>query len=306
MKNILVLVLLLASVSMTKSIAQQIIPLYKKVPDSKPIPASREKSEMGKDGILRVSKVSNPTLLAFFPPKEKANGTAVIICPGGGYGILAYSHEGTDVAQVLNEWGVTAFVLKYRLPDDSIMMNKEIGPLQDAQRAIQIVRMDAKKWGLDKNKIGIMGFSAGGHLASTAGTHFNHPVIDNKKKVSLRPDFMVLLYPVISFTDSLAHIGSRTNLIGKNPSQEKINYYSNEMQVTKETPPAFLVHAKDDGAVKVQNSISFYDALQKNGVQAEIHLFEKGGHGFGMNNKTTSDKWMDWLKTWMEKNGLAK
>ena len=290
---------------MAKLSAQEIIPLYKQVPNSKPA-ANHEKSEMGKDGILRISKVSEPVLLAFLPPKEKANGTAVIICPGGGYGILAASHEGTDVAKVFNEWGVTAFVLKYRLPDDSIMQNKEIGPLQDAQRAIQLVRTDAKKWGIATNKIGIMGFSAGGHLASTAGTHFNKAVIDNKKGTSLRPDFMVLLYPVISFSDSLAHMGSRINLIGKDASAEKINYYSNELQVTKETPATFLVHAKDDGGVKVQNSIVFYDALQRNGVPAEIHLYEKGGHGFGMNNKTSSDKWMDWLKTWMQKNGWVK
>jgi len=259
-----ILFLLLAFPTMAKLAAQEIIPLYsKEIPDSKPI-LNREKSETGKDGILRISKVSEPTLMVFLPPKEKANGTAVIICPGGGYGILAASHEGTDVAKVFNEWGVTAFVLKYRLPDDSIMVRKEIGPLQDAQRAIQLVN------------------------------------------TSLRPDFMILLYPVISFTDSLANMGSRTSLIGKNPTMEKINYYSNEMQVTKQTPPTFLVHAKDDGAVKVANSIAFYDALQKNGVPSEIHLYEKGGHGFGMNNKTSEDKWMDWLKTWMEKNGLLK
>ncbi len=304
MKKILFLLLVLSA--MARLSAQGIIPLYEKeIPNSKPI-VNREKSETGKDGILRISKVSEPALMVFLPPKEKANGTAVVICPGGGYGILAASHEGTDVAKVFNEWGVTAFVLKYRLPDDSIMEQKEIGPLQDAQRAIQLVRLDAKKWGIDKNKIGIMGFSAGGHLASTAGTHFNNAVIKNIKNVSLRPDFMILLYPVISFTDSLAHMGSRTNLIGKNPAQEKIKYYSNELQVTKQTPPTFLVHAKDDGGVKVQNSIAFYDALQKNGVPSEIHLYEKGGHGFGMNNKTSSDKWMDWLQAWMKKNGWVK
>jgi acetyl esterase/lipase len=301
-----ILFLLLALPAMAKLSAQEIIPLYgKEIPNSKPI-VNREKSETGKDGILRISKVSEPTLIVFLPPKEKANGTAVVICPGGGYGILAASHEGTDVAKVFNEWGVTAFVLKYRLPDDSIMKQKEIGPLQDAQRAIQLVRLDAKKWGISTNKIGIMGFSAGGHLASTAGTHFNNAVIKNIKNTSLRPDFMILLYPVISFTDSLAHMGSRTNLIGKNPTREKINYYSNELQVTKQTPPTFLVHAKDDGAVKVANSIAFYDALQKNGVPSEIHLYEKGGHGFGMNNKTSEDKWMDWLQVWMKKTGLLK
>ncbi|MEO5683916.1 MAG: alpha/beta hydrolase [Chitinophagaceae bacterium] len=303
MKKILVSLVALSTMAIAS--AQEMIPLYKKVPGSKPM-VNREKSETSKDGILRISKVSEPMLMAFLPPRDKANGTSVIICPGGGYGILAASHEGTDVAKVFNEWGITAFVLKYRLPDDSIMEQKEIGPLQDAQRAIQIVREDAKKWGIDKNKIGIMGFSAGGHLASTAGTHFSQVVIDNKKNTSLRPDFMILLYPVISFTDSLAHMGSRTNLVGKSPAPEKIKLYSNEMQVTKDTPPTFLVHAKDDAGVKVQNSIAFYEALQKNGVQSEIHLYEKGGHGFGMNNKTSDDKWMDWLKTWMEKNALMK
>ncbi|MFT3936511.1 MAG: alpha/beta hydrolase [Chitinophagaceae bacterium] len=297
---------LLSAQCVAMSYAQEIIPLYdKKIPGAISI-ANREKSEIGKDGILRISKVSEPTLLYFPAPKDKANGTAVIICPGGGYAILAASHEGTDVAKVFNEWGVTAFVLKYRLPDDSTMEHKENGPLQDAQRAFQLVRNNAKKYGVEKNKIGIMGFSAGGHLASTAGTHFNHPVSKDLEHTNLRPDFMILLYPVISLTDSLAHMGSRTNLIGKTPTQEKINYYSNELQVTKETPPTFLVHAKDDGGVKVQNSIAFYDALQKNGVPSEIHLFEKGGHGFGMNNKTTDEKWMDWLKVWMQKNGWVK
>ena len=300
-----ILFLLLALPAMTTLSAQEIIPLYKEVPNSKPI-ANREKSETGKDGILRINKVSEPTLIVFLPPKEKANGTAVIICPGGAYSMLAASHEGTDVAKVFNEWGITAFVLKYRLPDDSIMEQKEIGPLQDAQRAIQLVRLNAKKWGIAANKIGIMGFSAGGHLASTAGTRFNSAVIKNIKNTSLRPDFMILLYPVISFTDSLANMGSRNNLIGKNPTQEKINYYSNELQVTKQTPPTFLVHAKDDGGVKVQNSIAFYNALQKNSVPSEIHLYEKGGHGFGMNNKTSEDKWMDWLQVWMKKNGWVK
>lgn len=298
--------LLIAFSTMAKLSAQEIIPLYnKKIPNSRPI-ANREKSETGADGILRISKVSEPALLAFLPPKEKANGTAVIICPGGGYSILATSHEGSDVAKVFNEWGVAAFVLKYRLPDDSTMLNKEIGPLQDAQRAIQLVRMEAKKYGIAANKIGIMGFSAGGHLASTAGTHFDRPVIKGIKNISLRPDFMILGYPVISFTDSIGHIGSRNNLIGKNPSPEKINYYSNEMQVTSRTPPTFLVHAKDDNVVKVANSIDFYNALQKDGVPAEIHFYEHGGHGFGMHNKTSDDKWMDWLQAWMKKNDWVK
>jgi acetyl esterase/lipase len=228
-----------------------------------------------------------------------AQRSAVIICPGGGYGILAASHEGSDVAQVFNNWGITAFVLKYRLPDDSIMINKETGPLQDAQRALQLVRQNAKLWNIDPAKIGIMGFSAGGHLAATASTHFNKPVIDNPDNISLRPDFSLLIYPVISFTDSLTHMGSRNNLIGKNPSPEKIKEYSNELLVNEQTPPAFLVHAIDDGAVKKGNSIQYYDALQRNKVPAEIKLYQQGGHGFGMNNKTTSDSWMERLKNWL-------
>jgi len=283
------------------SLAQDTIALYKEVPNAKPA-VDKETTEHAADGKLRVSKVSIPTMIAFLPPKEKANGTAVVICPGGGYARLAVSHEGVDVARLLNEWGVAAFVLKYRLPDDTTMQEKEIGPLQDAQRAIQLVRLNAAKWNINPKQVGIMGFSAGGHLASTAGTHFQHAVIENKAHVNLRPDFMVLLYPVISFTDSLAHMGSRINLIGKNATEEKIKYYSNELQVTRKTPPVFLVHAKDDGTVKVQNSVAFYTAAQNNHVPAEIHLFEKGGHGFGMNNATTPDKWMDWLKEWMKKN----
>ena len=199
----------------------------------------------------------------------------MVICPGGGYGVLAASHEGADVAKQFNEWGVTAFVLKYRIPDDRIMTDKEIGPLQDAQRAIQWVRENAAKWKVDPSHIGIMGFSAGGHLASTEGTHFTHELIANKKHTSLRPDFMILIYPVISFTDSIGHIGSRENLIGKNPSPEKIIEYSNELQVNANTPPAFLVHAGDDDAVKVQNSLYFYNALQKNHVPAELHVPER-------------------------------
>lgn len=290
----------------TMAIAQQDIPLYEKeIPNSKPI-ANREVHEWGKDSVLRISKITEPSVRVFLAPKQKANGTAVIIFPGGGYRIVAASHEGYDVAKVFNEWGVTAFVVRYRLPEDSSMINKEIGPLQDAQRAIQLVREHAKHYNIDPKKVGIMGFSAGGHLASTLGTHFEKAVIENKQKTNLRPDFMILGYPVISFSDSLAHKGSRENLIGKTPSPEKIAEYSNELQVTAKTPPTFLVHARDDGGVKVQNSIAFYEALQKNNVPAEIHFYEKGGHGFGMINKTSPDRWMDWVKVWMTKNNWLK
>lgn len=295
------------------TMSQITIPLYAdSILNSKPGP-DKESSVVGAtDGKLRISYVTRPTLTIYQAPKEKATGTAVIICPGGGYSMLAASHEGSDVARRFNEMGITAFVLKYRLPNDTTMVNKEIGPLQDAQKAISVVRKRAAEWGVKKDQVGIMGFSAGGHLASTAGTHFtydyiaNHPYKKITKKLPLRPDFMILIYPVISFTDSLAHKGSRTRLLGENPSSEKVIQYSNELQVTKFTPPTFLVHAKDDKTVVVRNGQRFYEELKKNKVPAEIYLYEQGGHGFGMNNKTSEVKWMDLLEQWMRSNKWIK
>jgi len=278
--------------------AQTVVPLYKgNIPNSKNI-ANRETSFTGADGKPRITKVSVPTLTVFLPAKDKANGTAVIICPGGGYVHLSIGGEGYDVAKMFNEWGVAAFVLKYRLPDDSTMQHKEMGPLQDAQRAIQLVRMNAKEWNVNPNKVGIIGFSAGGHLAATAGTHYNKPLIPNQSNVSLRPDFMILLYAVISLTDSLSR--SSKVLLGANPSQDMIKLYSNEFHVTANTPPAFIVAAKDDPAVNIKNSIYFYHALQRHRVRSSLHLYEKGGHGFGLNNKMSNEKWTDWLKVWMK------
>ena len=283
------------------AVAQQTIPLYNGViPNSKPV-ADEEKSE-ARDGITRVSKISRPTLTIFPAEKDKANGTAVIIFPGGGYRINAIDHEGIFVAKKFNESGITAFVVKYRIPDDVTMENREIGPLQDAQQAIKVVRQRAKEWNVNPDRIGVMGFSAGGHLASTAGTHFTMPVIPNSEGINLRADFMILIYPVISFQDSITHMGSREQLLGKTPSNDKIDYYSNELQVTTQTPPTFLVHASDDGAVKPQNSIVFYENLIHKGVPAELHIYQRGGHGFGLNNKFTSDMWMDRCLNWMVSN----
>jgi acetyl esterase/lipase len=273
------------------------------IPNSKPGP-DLETSEYTGDSILIIGKVSRPTLTIYLPPKEKATGAAVVICPGGGYWIVAAGHEGSDVAKRLNESGIAAFVLKYRIPDSSTMIHKEIGPLQDAQRAIQIVREHAAEWGLDEHRIGIMGFSAGGHLASTAGTHFKTSYIDNPKHINLRPDFMILIYPVISFTDRIGHIGSRDQLLGKHPAPEKIREFSNEMQVTDQTPPAFLAQAKDDDAVPFSNSVSFADSLKKHGVPEKVFLFGKGGHGFGLINKTSKVRWMDICLEWLKQNRL--
>ena len=298
----LIIVLLAGMITGTsfKSFSQTIIPLYTdSIPNSKPT-RDEEKSEINKDSILIISKISRPALTVYQPLKEKRTGAAVIICPGGGYSVEAAGHEGADVAKRFNEMGVTAFVLKYRIPNDETMVNKEIGPLQDAQQAIKIVRERSAEWGINKNHIGLMGFSAGGHLASTAGTHFDKTYISNSNHTSLRPDFMILVYPVISFTDSIGHIGSRDQLLGKNAAEEKIKEYSNEFHVTTKTPPAFLVHAKDD-PVKVQNSLAFEKALKEHSVPVEMYLYEKGGHGYGMNNKTSPVKWMDLVEQWMKK-----
>ncbi|MBS7566110.1 alpha/beta hydrolase [Mucilaginibacter sp. Bleaf8] len=272
------------------------------VPNSIPAPADY----VEKSGKGWLTMVSQPTLTPFFPEKGKATGAAIIVIPGGGYAGLAINHEGYDVAQKFADAGVTTFVLKYRLPDDRISPNRTIAPLQDAERAMQLLRERAAEWKIDTHKIGIIGFSAGGHLASTLGTHYAQEEIANKAHISLRPDFMVLLYPVITM-DSLTHRGSRENLIGKTPTRELIDLYSNEKQVNVNTPPAFLVHAQDDKAVPVQNSLMFYTALTQAGVKAELHLYPAGGHGFGLNNKTTPDQWFDRCLNWMTANGwLAK
>lgn len=260
--------------------AQAVIRLY-----AGPIPGAiaSENQEFQKSDALVDSltlKVSVPELAVFAPPKSKAKGVAVIICPGGGYGVLLTKREGSDVARALNKLGVTAFVLKYRLPDDRIMTDKSIGPLQDAQQAIRLVRERATEFGIKSDKIGIMGFSAGGHLASSAGTHFGKRYIDKDGKTSLRPDFMILINPVVSFNDTTGHIGSRERLLGSAPGNEQIRLFSNEQQVDSLTPPAILIHSGADVVVPVANSFRFYDALRKNGVAAAIHVYSKGEHGF--------------------------
>ncbi|HEX6227079.1 MAG TPA: alpha/beta hydrolase [Chryseolinea sp.] len=287
---------------MNNKLIAQPRPLYPDlIPNSKK--TANEEHVEGGDGPTMIKKISLPTIQYFAPSVPNATGSAVIIFPGGGYSSNAITHEGTDIAKKFNEIGVAAFVVKYRIPDDKTMPDKEIGPLQDAQQAIKVVREKAADYNISPQQIGIMGFSAGGHLASTAGTHFKESKIPNEKKTNLRPDFMILVYPVISFQDDIAHQGSRSQLLGKSPSPQKKEIYSNELQITPETPPTFLVHASDDEVVVPANSIRFYENLLKNNVKAELHIYQGGGHGFGLNNETTNDEWFLSCRNWMETNG---
>lgn len=299
MKRLLIIASLLFIIVSIK--AQDVIPLYKGViPGSKIAPANfKENTVTGSDGVARVSRVTEPTLTVFAPAKP--NGTAVIICPGGGYSILAIGKEGYDVAKKFAEIGVTAFVLKYRLPNDTIMVDKKLAPLQDALQAMYLVRKNASVWGLATNKIGIMGFSAGGHLASSLSVHYNDMKIENQEDISLRPDFSVLIYPVISF-GTVTHAGSVKRLLGNEPTQAQKTYFSNQNHVNAQTPPAFLVHATNDLTVPVKNSLMYYENLTKVKVPAEIHIYQSGGHGFGLNNKTTTENWFNTLKAWMTEN----
>ena len=234
-----------------------------------------------------IVNISQPRMLAFPAAKEKANGTAVLICPGGGYSGVSQIKEGEEFARWFNEMGISAFVLYYRMPNG----HTEI-PLRDAQKAMSIIRERAKEWNIKKSKIGIMGFSAGGHLASTVGTHF--------KNKAERPAFMILGYPVVTMDAKLTHGGSRTNLLGKNPTEEMVKRYSNELQVTKKTPPTFIVHAKDDGAVPIANSENLAKALEANNVPVKLVVYDKGGHGFGMRRKDIPVKeWPEELRKWM-------
>lgn len=279
-----------------------VLPLYTgAIPDSKP--SQMKEVTVNQSNNVSISDVVQPTLTVFMPPRDKANGTSVIICPGGGYARLAIGKEGYDVAKRLNELGVAAFVLKYRLPNGQSQPDKTIAPLLDAQQALRLVRQLAPKYNLNPERIGMMGFSAGGHLATTAGTQFAQPVGISPGPASVRPAFLVLLYPVISFSDSLKHPGSRDNLLSPTPTPDQVRQYSSELHVTAQTPPTFLVHAEDDNVVPVQNSLVFYQALRRYGVPAEMHLYPKGGHGFGLRNLTTKDQWIDRLQNWLDANG---
>lgn len=268
------------------------------IPNSRPAP-DKESSTV-KNGVLRIYHVSRPTLSIFRP--EKPNGMAVIICPGGAYTLLSFSKEGLLPAAELARWGITTFVLKYRLPDDATCVDKSIAPVQDLQQALKIVYARADEWGIDRDKIGVMGFSAGAHVTSTLVTHDEFQSDPLKKSsLNLKPAFNILIYPVMNMDSHLAHPKSRDTLLGPGASPEKLRLFSNEQFITANTPATFIVHAKDDTSVPFENSIRFYEGCVKNGVPAEIHLLEQGGHGFGTTNKSLNPNWMELLSAWLKR-----
>lgn len=303
-KNVLVLA---GIIMITASVFSQskVIDIWNgNVPGSIPNPSYKQKI----DSVywIKIRFVTKPTIQVYPAPADKNTGTAVVVCPGGSYYGISFINEGTEVAKWLNQLGITAVILHYRLPDDAIMKNKSIAPLQDGQEAIRIVRRNAKKWGVDPHKIGIMGFSAGGHLASTVSTHFDEKVYEPKDSTSARPDFSLLVYPVISMDSAITHRESRENLLGKNPTPEMLKRFSNELQVTAKTPPAFMLHSMDDGAVPVQNSIEYALAMKKNNIPCELHIYERGGHGYGLAKWSagTESTWSDACEKWLKVKGL--
>ena len=255
----------------------------------------------GAPGAKGAGPADKPALTVHLPAPEKANGAAVLICPGGGYGALMMSYEGHDIAKWLNEQGVAGIVLQYR-----IHPYQHPAPLLDAKRAMRIVRMHAAEWKIDPKRIGVMGFSAGGHVASTLGTHFDAGdpnSTDPVERTGCRPDFMVLVYPVISMGPK-THGGSRANLLGNNPSAEDVELLSNEKQVTAQTPPAFLAHSKTDTAVSVENSAMFYEALKAHGVAAEFLELPTGDHGLGCGKGALWEEWQTKCLLWLKTNKI--
>ena len=275
--------------------------------------AGQPKAELlwpdGAPGARGTAEGDKPTLTIYLPPQDKATGAAIVICPGGGYGGLAMDHEGHQIGQWLNSFGVAGFIVTYRHRNSGAGYGHP-APIQDAQRAIKTVRSRAAEWGVDPGRIGILGFSAGGHLASTAATHFNESFCEARDaidRVSCRPDFAVLVYPVISFTEPFTHVGSRTNLLGPNAAPALIEKFSNEKQVTPQTPPTFLFSTWEDTGVPAENSIAFYLALRKAKVPAEMHIFLKGPHGIGLGvNRGGASAWPGLCAKWMEESGFLK
>lgn len=290
----ILLMLLLLAFPHHNTFAQKVMPLYAhKIPNS-----IKSVNKEYADVNQTLFNVSVPTLTMYLPAQDPGKRTAVIICPGGGYGSLVIQKEGYDIAKYFADHGIAAFVLKYRLPSDSTMIDKSIGPLQDVQTAIKLVKEHSAQWHIDTTFVGVMGFSAGGHLAATASTWFDKPVVKGGK-ISLRPAFSILIYPVISMTDSLMHKGSRDNLLGTHPSKEKIEQFSNELLVTDKTPPALIMYAADDSLVPIGNSIAYATVVQQNNIAMCIDRYPNGGHGFVLN--LNKDLWLMECIKWIDK-----
>lgn len=261
------------------TLAQEKVALYAEIPN-----ATKSVEDLGDENI--------PVLYKYELPSAKQ---AVLVIPGGGYSHVAINHEGHEIAKAFNEEGYSAFVLYYRLPKDAYMDVRKIGPLQDAQRGIQYIKEH-----YDFDRVGVIGFSAGGHLASSLSNHFDDVKIRNENAINLAPDFSVLIYPVISMDDEITHKGSKNNLIGEEPGNEDLMYFSLEKQVSAKTPPTFLVHAEDDKAVPVANAIRYKEALDSIGIMNDIFIYKTGGHGFGLHNKTDARKWSEAMFSWLK------
>ena len=297
------LLILLLFISVSISQAQIIIPLW---PNGK-MPNSRGLTLKDSLRNQRYYRLSYPRMTAFFPSQDDNKGSAVVIFPGGGYNHLTYALGGTQLAKWFNVIGMSAFVVNYRLPTSPDLIKRQIGPIQDAQRAMRIVRANAYQWGIDPDRIGAMGTSAGGHVASTLGTHQKQDVSsigDSLDAYSYNPNFLILISPVISM-GKYGHKGSRINLLGEHPSQEMIRKYSNELQVNQETPPTFLANAFNDPTVDPHNELMFYQALLNHDIPVSFHVFPQGGHAIHMRNNPGSTKmWPDLCEAWLKEMGF--
>lgn len=296
------LTILIFFVSLISSDAQEIIPLY---PENNHSPAI-----FTENFPERVYDVTTPTLIFFKPQKQDFRKIGIILCPGGGYSYLSIKKEGYAIAQELNKWGITVFVLMYRLPSSKSETQSYLTPLSDALKAIEVVRKNAKKWDIDPNKLGIMGFSAGGHLAASASTLFEETIIANPQNISLRPDFTILGYPVISLKKGITHAGSKKELLANAKNKEVLEAkFSIEENVSLNTPPAFIFLASDDKVVSPKNAILYFESLRKNGVnKCSLIIYPEGGHGFGLHLPNENQKWiqevMNWLDTLYKKQPL--
>lgn len=300
MKKLFLLTLFFFSAFSSGFTQNKTLPLWSEgIPNSQ---LSDEKEVADAGGILWISKVQEPEIQVFLPPKNNATGQAVLICPGGGYQGLAFDWEGTQIAKWLNTKGIAGIVLKYRLPSSASVKVGYEAPLQDVQKAMRMVRANAKDWNVAKDKVGVIGFSAGGHLASTLGTH-----LDNENSEASRPDFMALIYPVITMKNNFTHQGSRNALLGENPGEDLVKSFSNETRVSQKTPPTFLIHATDDGAVPVENALAFYTALKDKDIAVEMHIYPEGGHGFSLGTgNPVLESWPELFHTWLKNLNLEE